>query len=47
MQARIAARLLQVAWLLSFGDEARLLGPDWLVERVKEQVTQMERNYEF
>ena len=36
-----------VAWLLSFGDEARLLGPDWLVEKVKEQVARMEKNYGF
>ena len=36
-----------VAWLLSFGDEARLLGPDWLVDKVKRQVAQMEKNYEF
>ena len=36
-----------VAWLLSFGDEARLLRPDWLVEKVKEQVARMEKNYGF
>ena len=34
-----------MAWLLSFGDEARLLGPDWLVEKVKGQVARMEENY--
>ena len=34
-----------VAWLLSFGDEARLLGPDWLVEEVKAQVARMGKNY--
>ena len=36
-----------VAWLLSFGDEARLLGPDWLVEKVKVQVARMKQNYQF
>ena len=36
-----------VAWLLSFGDEARLLGPDWLVEKVKEQVVRMKESYGF
>jgi predicted DNA-binding transcriptional regulator YafY len=36
-----------VAWLLSFGDEARFLGPDWVVEKVKGQVARMEKNYEF
>jgi len=34
-----------VAWLLSFGDEARLLEPDWLVEKVKGQITRMGKNY--
>ncbi len=34
-----------VAWLLSFGDEARLLSPDWLVEEVKGQVARMGKNY--
>ena len=34
-----------VAWLLSFGDEARLLSPDWLVEEVKAQVAQMGEKY--
>jgi hypothetical protein len=26
---------------------ARLLGPDWLVEKVKGQVARMEEKYEF
>ncbi len=34
-----------VAWLLSFGDEAKLLEPNWLVEKVKRQVVRMEENY--
>ena len=34
-----------VAWLLSFGDEARLLDPDWLVEKVKGQVARMKEKY--
>ncbi len=34
-----------VAWLLSFGDEARLLGQDWLVEKVAETVTRQFEAY--
>ncbi len=34
-----------VAWLLSFGDEARLLEPYWLVEKVKGQITRMKERY--
>ena len=34
-----------VAWLLSFGDEARLLEPNWLVKEVKGQVTRMNEKY--
>ncbi len=34
-----------VAWLLSFGDEARLLGPNWLVEKVVETVTRQFETY--
>ena len=34
-----------VSWILSFGDEARLLEPDWLVDEVKEQVARMKEKY--
>ncbi len=33
------------AWILSFGDEARVLEPDWLVEKVRDQVTRMGKKY--
>ena len=34
-----------VSWVLSFGDEARVLEPDWLVEAVKSQVRRMWEKY--
>ncbi|MCP4576038.1 MAG: WYL domain-containing protein [Deltaproteobacteria bacterium] len=34
-----------LAWILSFGDEARLLDPDWLVEEVKTRVGRMTKKY--
>ena len=34
-----------IGWLLSFGDEAKLIGPDWLVDRLKKAVNRMGRIY--
>ena len=34
-----------LAWLLSFGDEAKLISPDWLVKEVKVQLGRMDKNY--
>jgi predicted DNA-binding transcriptional regulator YafY len=34
-----------IAWVLSFGDEARLIKPVWLVKKVKQQVNWMDKNY--
>lgn len=34
-----------VAWVLSFGDEAKLIRPEWLVEEVREQIDGMRRRY--
>ena len=34
-----------IAWVLSFGHDAKLIRPDWLVEKVKGQVARMKENY--
>jgi len=34
-----------IAWLLSFGREAKLIKPDWLVEEVKEIVKRLQKDY--
>jgi len=34
-----------IAWVLSFGHEARLIRPDWLVEKVPETVTRQFEAY--
>ena len=34
-----------IAWVLSWGEEAKVAGPDWLVEKVKRQVARMKENY--
>ncbi len=34
-----------IAWLLSFGEEARLISPDWLVKDVKLQINKMKKLY--
>lgn len=36
-----------IAWVLSFGHEAKLIRPDWLVDKVKGQVARMKENYGF
>jgi len=36
---------LVIAWLLSFGDEAKLINPDWLVEEVRGTVKRMQDSY--
>jgi uncharacterized protein YeeX (DUF496 family) len=33
------------AWLLSFGEEARLIKPDWLVQEIKQIINGMKRQY--
>lgn len=33
------------AWLLSFGEEARLIKPKWLVEEMRSVIKRMDRNY--
>ncbi len=34
-----------VSWVLSFGDEAMVIEPDWLLEAVKAQVRRMREKY--
>ena len=34
-----------ISWLLSFGDQAKLLKPDWLVDEVGQTVEQLQRLY--
>jgi len=34
-----------IAWVLSWGGEAKVIKPDWLVEKVKGQVARMKENY--
>ena len=34
-----------MAWVLSFGDEARLIKPDWLVDEVRQTVERMQKGY--
>jgi predicted DNA-binding transcriptional regulator YafY len=34
-----------IAWLLSFGDEAKLIKPDWLVEEVRGTVKRKQDSY--
>jgi predicted DNA-binding transcriptional regulator YafY len=34
-----------ISWVLSFGDEAKLLKPDWLVDDVKKAVNRMQVAY--
>ena len=36
-----------MAWLLPFEDEARLIKPDWLVEKVKDTINRMRNIYLF
>jgi len=32
-------------WLLSFGDQAKLIDPDWLVRRLRKAINRMGRIY--
>jgi hypothetical protein len=34
-----------ISWILSFGNDGRLLGPDWLVEEVAQKVKVMAKSY--
>jgi predicted DNA-binding transcriptional regulator YafY len=34
-----------ISWLFSFGEEAKLLEPDWLVEEVVKKITMLNQNY--
>ena len=34
-----------IGWVLSFGGEAKVMRPDWLVEKIKEQVDRMKEYY--
>ncbi len=34
-----------MAWVLSFGDEAKLIKPDWLVDEVRQKVERMQKGY--
>ena len=34
-----------ISWLLSFGGEAKLLKPKWLVDDVREAVNRMQKGY--
>jgi predicted DNA-binding transcriptional regulator YafY len=31
-----------VSWVLSFGGEAKLIAPDWLIENIKQKIADME-----
>jgi predicted DNA-binding transcriptional regulator YafY len=45
MSFSVSSELEFIEWLLSFEDEARLLYPDWLVEKVKEIINRMQGIY--
>jgi predicted DNA-binding transcriptional regulator YafY len=34
-----------IGWVLSFGEEAKVVKPDWLVKKIKEQVDRMKEHY--
>jgi predicted DNA-binding transcriptional regulator YafY len=34
-----------IEWLFSFEDEAKLIEPDWLIEKVKDTISKMQRIY--
>ncbi|MBN2468536.1 MAG: WYL domain-containing protein [Deltaproteobacteria bacterium] len=34
-----------MSWILSFGEEARLLKPEWLVKQVKDRIEKMQKTY--
>ena len=34
------------AWILSFGDEAKVIGPDWLKEEIAQTIGRMGRIYQ-
>jgi predicted DNA-binding transcriptional regulator YafY len=34
-----------VSWILSFGDEAKIIKPDWLVENVKSMIDNMSTSF--
>jgi predicted DNA-binding transcriptional regulator YafY len=36
-----------ISWLLSFGEEAKLLKPDDLVKEVTEKIAQLKANYKI
>ena len=40
-----SSQLEFVEWLLSFEDEAKLIKPDWLIEKVKDTISKMQRVY--
>jgi hypothetical protein len=35
-----------ISWILSYKDEARLIGPEWLVERLQETVRGIQKRYQ-
>ncbi len=34
-----------LSWILSFGEEARVLKPEWLIDRIKEKIDQVQLQY--
>ena len=41
----VSSELEFIEWLLSFEDEARLIKPDWLIEKVRDIINKMQRIY--
>ncbi len=35
-----------ISWVLSFGDEAKLIQPVWLVDQVNEKVKEIRKSYQ-
>jgi predicted DNA-binding transcriptional regulator YafY len=40
-----SSKLEFIEWLFSFEDEAKLIKPDWLIEKVKDTISKMQRIY--
>ena len=46
MSFSISSELEFIEWLLSFEEEARLIHPDWLIDKVKDTINRMKQVYE-
>jgi predicted DNA-binding transcriptional regulator YafY len=44
---RASSKVELIAWILSFGNEARVIKPDWLVKKVKQRIKGMQESYKY